>query len=376
MVLYVLNSMMDRVGIVDQFKSLIWTPRYQTAGDFELLAPANAEIVELLQRDNFVMREDDPNHAMIIEQVKVQTDEENGHTILVSGRDLKSILYRRIIWKQTMLSGTLAQGLTKLLNENIIEPTDAARAVDGFTIGDLSAGSDALTVQYTCDNLGDTVDALCASYGIGYDVTVDTEDKTMEFSLFKGKDRSYEQEENPYVVFSPEYENLVSTIYQESVKKFYNVANVGGEGEGDERKFATAGDASMSGLDRYELFVDKKSMSTNRGEITPEEYTEQLIAAGEDKLAKSKITRAYEGSIQSVGQFRLGIDYELGDVVEVVNEFGMEGRCRISAIIDCLDETGRHIVPTFEALYTDTEYWVDEEGNYFTDEMRNKFIFK
>ena len=194
MVLYVLNSMMDRVGIVDQFKSLIWTPRYQTAGDFELLAPANAEIVELLQRDNFVMREDDPNHAMIIEQVKVQTDEENGHTILVSGRDLKSILYRRIIWKQTMLSGTLAQGLTKLLNENIIEPTDAARAVDGFTIGDLSAGSDALTVQYTCDNLGDTVDALCASYGIGYDVTVDTEDKTMEFSLFKGKDRSYEQD--------------------------------------------------------------------------------------------------------------------------------------------------------------------------------------
>lgn len=376
MVLYVLNSMMDRVGIVDQFKSLIWTPRYQTAGDFELLAPANAEIVELLQRDNFVMREDDPNHAMIIEQVKVQTDEENGHTILVSGRDLKSILYRRIIWKQTMLSGTLAQGLTKLLNENVIEPTDAARAVDGFTIGDLSAGSDALTVQYTCDNLGDTVDALCASYGIGYDVTVDTEEKTMEFSLFKGEDRSYEQEENPYVVFSPEYENLVSTIYQESVKKFYNVANVGGEGEGDERKFATAGDASMSGLDRYELFVDKKSMSTNRGEITPEEYTEQLIAAGEDKLAKSQITRAYEGSIQSVGQFRLGIDYELGDVVEVVNEFGMEGRCRISAIIDCLDETGRHIVPTFEALYTDTEYWVDEEGNYFTDEMRNKFIFK
>ena len=376
MVLYVLNSQFDRIGILDQYQSFIWTPRYQTAGDFELLAPANAEIVDLLQRDNFIMREDDENHAMIIEQVKIQTDEENGHTILVKGRDLKSILYRRIIWKQTMLSGTLAQGLTKLLNENVIEPTDASRAVDGFTIGDLSAGSDALTVQYTCDNLGDTVDALCASYGIGYDVTIDIADRTMEFSLYKGEDRSYDQSENPYVVFSPEYENLVSTTYQENTKKFYNVANVGGEGEGDERKFAVAGDASMSGLDRYELYVDKKSVSSNRGEITEEEYYELLKQAGEDKLAKSQITQAYEGSVQSIGQFRLGVDFLLGDVVEVVNEFGMEGRCRISAIIDCLDQTGRHIVPTFEALFQADEYWTDEEGNYISDEMGNEFVFK
>lgn len=376
MVLYVLNSQLDRIGIVDQYKSFIWTPRYQTAGDFELLAPANAETVDLLQRDNLIMREDDPSHAMFIEQVKITTDEEAGHAILVKGRDLKSILYRRIIWKQTVLNGTLAEGITTILNENVVEPEDDTRRVDGFTVGDLSVGSDDLTVQYTCDNLGDTIDALCASYGVGYDVTIDLATHAMTFNLFKGEDRSYDQTENPYVVFSPEYENLVETTYQESMKKFYNVANVGGEGEGDERKFATAGDASMSGLDRYELYVDKKSVSSNRGEITEEEYYELLRQAGDDKLATYQITRAYEGTVQSGGQFRLGTDYDLGDIVEVVNEFGMEGRCRISAVIDCLDGTGRHVVPTFEALYADTEYWVDEEGNYITDEMSNKFVFK
>lgn len=376
MVLYILNSQLDRIGVIDQYKSFIWTPRYQTAGDFELLAPANAETVDLLQRDNLVMREDDPDHAMFIEQVKINTDAEGGHTILVKGRDLKSILYRRIIWKQTVLDGTLAEGIETLLNDNVIAPEDDARKVDGFTVGDLSVGSDALTVQYTCDNLGDTIDALCASYSVGYDVTIDIAANRMTFNLYKGEDRSYEQTENPYVVFSPEYENLVETTYQESLKKFYNVANVGGEGEGDERKFATAGDASMSGLDRYELYVDKKSVSSNRGEITDAEYYELLKQAGEDKLAKSQITRAYEGTVQSRGQFRYGEDYGLGDIVEVVNEFGMEGRCRISAVIDCLDETGHHVVPTFEALYTDVEYWVDEEGAYITDEMGNTFIFK
>ena len=151
MVLYILNSQLDRIGVIDQYKSFIWTPRYQTAGDFELLAPANAETVDLLQRDNLVMREDDPDHAMFIGQVKINTDAEGGHTILVKGRDLKSILYRRIIWKQTVLDGTLAEGIETLLNENVIAPEDDARKVDGFTVGDLSVGSDALTVQYTWD---------------------------------------------------------------------------------------------------------------------------------------------------------------------------------------------------------------------------------
>lgn len=376
MVLYVLNQNMERIGVVDEYKSLIWTLRYYEPGDFELYAPANDESVGLLVRDNYVMREDDPEHAMIIEDVKVETDEENGHTITVSGRDLKSILYRRIVWKQTSLSGTVATGLTKLLNENVIQPEDTARAVSGFMLGDMSAGSAAMNVQYTCDNLGDVLKATCESYGLGYDVTVDIQTRHMMFSLFKGEDRSYFQDENPYVVFSPQYENLVSTTYQESTRKFYNVANVGGEGEGDERKFATAGDTDASGLDRYELFVDKRNVSSNNGEIPAEEYEELLASAGEDKLAGCQVTQAFEGSVQSLGNFNIGIDFDLGDIVEVVNEFGIEGRSRISAIIDCLDGTGRHIVPTFEAIRTETEYWVDENGNYFVDEIGNRFIFR
>ena len=376
MVLYVLNQNMERIGVVDEFKSLIWTPRYYEPGDFELYAPANSESVGLLVRDNYIMKEDDPAHAMIIEDVKVQTDEENGHTITVSGRDLKSILYRRIVWSQTSLAGTVATGLTKLLNENVIQPEDTARAVAGFSLGDLNAGSDAMSVQYTCDNLGEVTEAICKAYGLGYDVTVDIDTRAMEFSLYKGEDRSYYQDENPFVVFSPQYENLVSTTYQESTRKFYNVANVGGEGEGDERRFATAGDTSASGLDRYELYVDKRNVSSNNGEIPAEEYEELLASAGEDKLAGCQVTQAFEGSVQSLGNFNIGIDFDLGDIVEVVNEFGIEGRSRITAIIDCLDGTGRHIVPTFEAIRTETEYWVDENGNYFVDEIGNRFIFR
>ena len=376
MVLYVLNQNMERIGVVDEFKSLIWTPRYYEPGDFELYAPANSESVGLLVRDNYVMREDDPEHAMIIEDVNIETDEENGHTITVSGRDLKSILYRRIVWKQTSLTGTVSSGLTKLLNENVIQPEDTARAVEGFTLGDLSAGSDAMSVQYTCDNLGDVMQGICESYGLGYDVKVDIATREMEFSLYKGEDRSYFQDVNPYVVFSPQYENLVSTTYQESTRKFYNVANVGGEGEGSDRKFATAGDASASGLDRYELYVDKRNVSSNEGEIPEEEYEELLSNAGEDKLAGCQVTQAFEGSVQSLGNFNIGIDFDLGDIVEVVNEFGIEGRSRITAIIDCLDGTGRHIVPTFESVRTEVEYWADEEGNIFSDELGNRFIFK
>ena len=248
--------------------------------------------------------------------------------------------------------------------------------MNGFTLGDLSVGTDALNVQYTCDNLGEVTRAICEQYGLGYDITIDLDNRRMVFSLYAGEDRSYFQDVNPYVVFSPQYENLVSTTYQESTRKFFNVANVGGEGEGDERKFATAGDTAMTGLDRYELYVDKRNVSSNNGEIPEEEYLELLATAGEDKLAGCQVTQAFEGSVQSLGNFNIGIDFDLGDIVEVVNEFGIEGRSRITAIIDCLDGTGRHIVPTFESVRTEVEYWADEEGNIFSDELGNRFIFK
>ena len=122
--------------------------------------------------------------------------------------------------------------------------------------------------------------------------------------------------------------------------------------------------------------MDDRDASSNDGEITAEEYAEMLIEDGRKELAEHEATAEFEGSTQSGKHYQLGVDFFLGDIVEVVNEYGIEGRSRITAIIECQDETGRHMVPTFESIYTETEYWTDEEGNIISDELNQRFIFK
>lgn len=371
--IYILDPDFNKIGLCDSYKSFIWTPRYFECGDFELYTPATAELLQQLTRGNLVMREDDTEHAMFIERVVVTTDAEEGNTITASGRCLKSVLTRRIIPEQTVLTGTVAQGISRLLAENLINPNVSARKVDNFILGSFTAGTESMTKQFTGDNLADAVIEICRGYGLGWDVRVNLSTKKMLFDLYAGTDRSYTQSLNPFVVFSPEYENLVNTTYEENDAEYKNVAIVGGEGEGTARRFVTTGDLDAAGLDRYELFVDSRGTSSNDGEITPEEYDAMLAANGRDSLAECETTVTFEGSTQTGRNYQYGVDYNLGDIVEVVNEYGIESRSRISEIIDCIDETGRHTIPTFESVYTPREYWVDESGAYYIDETGRKY---
>ena len=74
---YVLNASYEPVAVIDSFKSLIWTKRYFACGDFELYIPADKSLLEYLQPDNFLVRDDDDS-VMVIEKLLLQTDAESG----------------------------------------------------------------------------------------------------------------------------------------------------------------------------------------------------------------------------------------------------------------------------------------------------------
>ena len=373
--LYILDPAHNRIGMCDNYKSFIWTPRYFEPGDFELYAPASEELLVLLSRDNLIQRETDPTHAMIIESVELLTSAEDGDYVVARGRCLKSILGRRIIWSQTNLNGTVAYGISRLISENLISPSDPSRKVDGFTLGTMQGGTEAFSAQFTGDNLLEAVVGICRSYGLGFDVTLGS-GGSLVFTLYKGADRSYEQNQNPHVVFSPSFDNLVDSDYLEDGKEYRNVAKVAGEGEGTDRRMVATGDLDATGLDRYELFVDARDLSSNDGEITEEAYNAMLAERGMKDLKEYETTVGFSGSVLPNRSYQLGTDYNLGDIVEVVNNYGVEGRARITEIIECADENGAHIMPTFESIYTEREYWVDEEGAFYVDETRKKYVLK
>lgn len=347
-----MDSSLTRIGVIDSYRSIIWTTRYYTAGDFELFLDATQENIDLCQKGRFLYRDCDYQDGvfksvMIIQYVQLNTSIDDGNTLLIKGPDIKSIIGRRIIWSQTILSGTLENNIRSVLTSNIINPSITARKVSNFTLGDVMGDTPTIQVQVTGAQIDEWVTEQITPFEIGYDIQI--ANGNFVFRLYKGADRSYDQDINPYVVFSPEFENLLTSDYLESELDTKNYALVAGEGEGSARKTATVGDSSLSGLDRIEMYVDARdiSTSTSEGTLTPAEYTAQLKTRGQEQLAEKTDIKVFEGEVDAQTNFIYGEDYFLGDKVQVVNEYGIGASARIVEIIDAEDGTGRTVVPTF-----------------------------
>ena len=99
--------------------SLLWVDRYNSYGDFELYFAMDPQLLTYLKEDYYLWLEDS-EHCMIIENIKINADTEEGAHLIVTGRSLESILERRIIWEQRIFSGNLQNAIQKMLNENII----------------------------------------------------------------------------------------------------------------------------------------------------------------------------------------------------------------------------------------------------------------
>lgn len=260
--LFVLDKELDVIAIVDTYTSFIWTDRYQEAGDFELCMPMDQILLSYIKRDHYLWR-NDSEHVMIIESIKIESDSEDGDRAIITGRSLESILDRRVIWGLKNLSGDFQDAVKTLLEECIISPSKPERkianfkfeATDDTRITDLS-----IDTQYTGDNLYEVICALCKERNIGFKVTLN-DSKQFVFKLYSGDDRSYDQFQNPYVVFSPNFDNIIDSTYQESSEGLKNVTLVGGEGEGTERRYTAVG--NIEGLERRELFTDARDISSD-----------------------------------------------------------------------------------------------------------------
>lgn len=344
--IYILDDSFRPIAVIDSYISAIWTTRYFAEGEFEIYLGATEEIVSLLHPGAYVVREDDIagaaefHNVMIVENIEIQTDVENGDNLIVTGYDLKSILRRRVVANQTNLSGTAEAGIRRLITENLISPTDSDRAVENFTLGtDGTITAANLTRQITGDNLAEIVSELCQAFGYGYDVYIDSGD--FVFRLFEGTDRTAS------VFFSPEFDNLITSDYIANRDNLATAAIVAGEGEGTARRKVTVGTAT--GLSRREVWVDSRNTSSNGGTITDEEYTDMLTAEGEEVLKGMSVVATFSGEVVD-GVFTFGVDYFLGDEVTVANAYGITGQTRIVEMIDTIDENGRTIIPTFAEM--------------------------
>lgn len=344
--LYILDREFNQIGLIDTASSVIWNERYFDTGDFEIYIRANKTNIELLQAGNYVMRVG-KDVIGIVEKITTSTNNDTGNYLTVTGRFLESILDRRIVTSQTTLSGRVELCIRRLIEENIISPRDSRRKIDNFILGpEIGLEMDYnMDIQITGQSLLEVITEICKNYKIGFR-TVLNEKNQFVFSLYTGTDRSYGQTTNDYVVFSPEFDNLISTEYVHDVTEYKNAAVVGGEGEGVDQKTVSIGEST--GLDRCETYIDSSGMSTNYGIINVETYLKKLEEYGNEQLNLLKVTDSISGEVETTRTYQFNDDFYLGDVVSVENEYGVKANTRIIEALENEDENGYKIVPTFD----------------------------
>lgn len=358
--LYIIDQEFNDVDIVNDAESIIWKKCYCDPGSFEIYTIASTKNVNLLQIGRFVARLDD-DMVGVIEKINIQKDDDGEYMMLVSGRCAKSLFARRIIYPQRTFTGTVWNRMYWMLYYNAVNPAasnpDAEnRQIPNITISDVDPGIKGISdkTQHTGTNLMDAVIELLAANDLGWKVTKDGSGFTV--TLISGTDRTINQTENEPVVFADELNNLISTDYEKDMTGYANVAQVAGEGEGSSRIWAgidLTGTASgiYSGLDRYESFVDARDLqkkttneSGNETTLTDAEYIAQLQARGMESLKTTEYTESFEGEVDW-GAYKYRVNYDVGDIVTIKNQYGISADIRIVAVEEIEDENGYTVTP-------------------------------
>ncbi len=351
MELELLNEKKETIDIIDTFESLIWSDRYTSYGDFEIYT--TTEKLSLFLTDEMLyLINPKSEHVMIVNQYKIESDAESGNHLTVTGYSLESILMDRCVWTQTTLNGKIQSQVKKLIDQNVINPSDPARKIEDFIFewnDDPILDSITIRAQFTGDTVYDAIKSVCDSAKVGFKITFN-ENRQFVFKLYVGIDRSYDQNVNPYVEFSPEFDNIINSNYIESKASYKNVALVAGEGEGINRKTTVVGNASATGLKRKEVYVDARDISSNDGmnTISDAQYIDLLKQRGEKNLAEYGVTKVTEGQADISQMYKYGTDFSLGDIVQLSNEYGMKLKVRVSEFIYSENVNEVTTYPTFE----------------------------
>ena len=71
---------------------------------------------------------------------------------------------------------------------------------------------------------------------------------------------------------------------------------------------------------------------------------------GLEKLYENARITSYEGEVEALRSFIYGQDFFMGDVVQISNEYGINGNARVIEWVRSESETGVEVYPTFSGI--------------------------
>ena len=339
MIIYVFDKSLKVIGLIEDYYSLTWAERHYVCGDFELELPITYDGSPLVEFGNFLYISSS-DVLMIIEDIKPETSKEKT-TLVIKGESAESLLKRRGLPSRANLIGN-AEGLIYfLMRDNITEPSNLNRKITLFkttfpsisTTGTFEEQFDAVTIY-------DVVTAICKNSGYGFKVV--KEGNRLAFSVYEGLDRSYSQATNQLVVFSENFDNVISSSFYLSEKGKVNLVIVFIDDWYQHTTFVWEdGLPEPSELNRFEDFlttnIDRELDEENP--LTDSEMLAIIQTRGRAILKEKKTVGVFEGYFDIQGNFKYGIDFLMGDIVQCEIE-GRNIKARIIELVRSYSNEG------------------------------------
>lgn len=339
MELYVLDKNFKRLGAIDSYECLVWKRNYYKSGTFSMQIIADFEQFQLLKKGNILLKNDNTKEAMYIDHRELEENEEGIEVLVVSGYSLTQWLDRRITLYKQLEKGNAETVMRNYINTNCIDTKDINRKLPNLLQGVNNNLGQEVDYNSHYKPLLEEVEAISKANELGYRIDLDLPNKQYVFEVYKGLDRTVNQDINSKAIFSTEFENISNQKYIDSDNNYRNMVLVAGAGENENRKTLSIG-TDNSNFDRYELFVDARDISdkesktrivideftgeereeTYEVEIPIETYNKLLEARGKEKLSECTKIETFDCKIENTNNLIYRTDYDLGDKVSIINK--------------------------------------------------------
>lgn len=339
--IYILNDGYQKIELIDEYSSFIWSERYSQYGDFELTIDPGSRLSELL-KPGCKVTHSKTERACIVSNYFFKTDPDDKRSLVIKGRSLEWFFNDRLV-KPNAGENWKGQGQLDNLIIDIVQDVFLT-GEDRFDMHYNSSVDIVESSQISVKekSLYEAVKEMCDTENLGFSVTVRprTLEPRIRFGIYKGV---FIQN----MLFSSQMDNLTQESHLLSTEDFKNTAYVRCKDRAKTLTVYSPGtDPLVRGLDRKVMLVDANDLdSTTTTEL---ELLAQMKQRGLEALSEQKSIDFYDGEISKNTNYIYGEDYYLGDVVSVVDEVGQRKKVRLSEYIWISDDQGIKSYPTFE----------------------------
>lgn len=364
MELITLDENFQPQSVVENYDSLIWSERYFKAGDFQLVTNDVGYMINTLAREQCVTLRNS-TVPMLVETFKIQKPARAAPILTVTGRSYEAAALERRLSVNTMPTASARQAWTMLSDK----PSDAAYRAIREVIGDQArsrSGTQVLPAQTpaispldalpTIDltlpvdfsaatpnsfeikagNLYNAVLELIATNNRGIkSVRPGVGGNKIAVEIYNGADLTNE------VVFDAKFDQFDDATYLLSDQGATNVGYVYGS-NGSQKVLKNTG-PEPSGMDRRLLLLDESSDNTANTETIRRNR-------GLVELYKYNATALFDGQVGAQVAEGFNDIYFLGDILQLVGEYGLSQNVRVTEFIRSIDNQGEKSYPAFEAV--------------------------